>query len=525
MSRRIVDGPRHGHRRTGGDDGCGLYDGDVPNPPKDAGPGLILLTGATGYVGGRLLRALAERGRPRPLPRPAAGVPGRPGRPRAPRSSRATACGARRSTRRSRASTRRTTWSTRWRRAPRSRSRTASPPGTSARRPAPRGCGRSSTSAASARRERASRPTSAAGRRRATCSGPPRASRSSSCAPRSSSARGACRSSSSASLVERLPVMICPRWVETKAQPIAIEDLVAYLLAALDLDPGEGRTVEIGGADQVTYGDLMREYAAQRGLRRWLIPVPVLTPRLSSLWLGLTTPVYARVGRKLIESVQQPDRRAGRRGPPALPRDRADGPPRGHRARPRERGRGVRRDALVGRPLVGRHGARRLRRPAVRRAARRLARGRRSPATPAQAFAPIRRIGGESGWYYADCALAAPRLPRPARRRRRRPPGPAPPGAPRRGRRARLLAGRGLRARPAAAPRRRDEAARAGLARVRGDAGRRRARPSGRPPMFDPAGLAGLALLVRRLPAARPRLQRDAPGRDRRGPPTGRARR
>ena len=59
------------------------------------------------------------------------------------------------------------------------------------------------------------------------------------------------------------------------------------LLAALDLPPGEGRTVEIGGADQVTYGDIMREYAAQRGLRRWLIPVPVLTPRLSSLWLRL----------------------------------------------------------------------------------------------------------------------------------------------------------------------------------------------------------------------------------------------
>ena len=64
--------------------------------------------------------------------------------------------------------------------------------------------------------------------------------------------------------------------------------------------------MEIGGADQVTYGDLMREYAKQRGLKRWLIPVPVLTPRLSSLWLGLTTPVYARVGRKLIEGVSNP---------------------------------------------------------------------------------------------------------------------------------------------------------------------------------------------------------------------------
>jgi uncharacterized protein YbjT (DUF2867 family) len=107
-------------------------------------------------------------------------------------------------------------------------------------------------------------------------------------------------------LVERLPVMICPRWVSTPAQPIAVEDVLDYLLAALDLDDGESRVFEIGGPDQVSYGDIMREYAKQRGLRRLTISVPVLTPRLSSLWLGLVTPVYARVGRKLIEGVRNP---------------------------------------------------------------------------------------------------------------------------------------------------------------------------------------------------------------------------
>jgi uncharacterized protein YbjT (DUF2867 family) len=107
-------------------------------------------------------------------------------------------------------------------------------------------------------------------------------------------------------LVERLPVMICPRWVQIKAQPIAIEDVVAYLVAALDLVADDSRIFEIGGADQVSYSEIMREYARQRGLRRVFIPVPVLTPGLSSLWLGLTTPVYARVGRKLIEGVRNP---------------------------------------------------------------------------------------------------------------------------------------------------------------------------------------------------------------------------
>jgi uncharacterized protein YbjT (DUF2867 family) len=89
------------------------------------------------------------------------------------------------------------------------------------------------------------------------------------------------------SLVERLPVMICPRWVSTPAQPIAVEDVLDYLVAALDLDEAGSRVFEIGGPDQVSYGEIMREYARQRGLRRLMIRVPVLTPRLSTPgWAG-----------------------------------------------------------------------------------------------------------------------------------------------------------------------------------------------------------------------------------------------
>src|SRR3954451_20601849 len=82
-------------------------------------------------------------------------------------------------------------------------------------------------------------------------------------------------------LTERLPVMVTPRWVRTRTQPVAIEDMIAYLLAALDLDAGDSEVFEVGGAEAATYADLMREYARQRGLRRLLIRVPVLTPRLS----------------------------------------------------------------------------------------------------------------------------------------------------------------------------------------------------------------------------------------------------
>lgn len=108
------------------------------------------------------------------------------------------------------------------------------------------------------------------------------------------------------SLTDRLPVMLCPRWLTTPTQPIAVDDVLAYLVAALDLPTGESRIFEIGGTDVVSYGQLIREYAQQKGLRRWLISVPVLTPYLSSLWLALVTPASFEVGRHLIEGLKNP---------------------------------------------------------------------------------------------------------------------------------------------------------------------------------------------------------------------------
>ena len=98
--------------------------------------------------------------------------------------------------------------------------------------------------------------------------------------------------------------MVTPSWVDTTTQPIGIEDLVAYLVAALELPGDRSAIYEIGGPDRVSYGDLMREYGRLRGLERRMVRVPVLTPRLSSLWLGLVTPLYAGVGRELIDGVR-----------------------------------------------------------------------------------------------------------------------------------------------------------------------------------------------------------------------------
>jgi uncharacterized protein YbjT (DUF2867 family) len=108
------------------------------------------------------------------------------------------------------------------------------------------------------------------------------------------------------SLTDRLPIMICPRWLSTPTQPIAVEDLLAYLLAAKELAGNQSVIFEVGGSDVVTYGEMMTEYARQRGLRRWLISVPVLTPYLSSLWLTLVTPTAFHVGKHLIEGLRNP---------------------------------------------------------------------------------------------------------------------------------------------------------------------------------------------------------------------------
>jgi uncharacterized protein YbjT (DUF2867 family) len=104
-------------------------------------------------------------------------------------------------------------------------------------------------------------------------------------------------------LTERLPVMICPKWVYTKVQPIGVDDLLRYLVEVLNVPESAGRVIEVGGADVRTYGDMMLGYARARGLHRRLQPVPVLTPVLSSYWVHLVTPIPSTIARPLIEGL------------------------------------------------------------------------------------------------------------------------------------------------------------------------------------------------------------------------------
>jgi uncharacterized protein YbjT (DUF2867 family) len=200
-------------------------------------------------------------------------------------------------------------------------------------------------------------------------------------------------------LVQRLPVMICPRWVDVKAQPIAVEDVITYLMKALELPEGEGAIYEIGGADQVSYGEIMKEYARQCGLRRYMISVPVLTPRLSSLWLGLVTPVYARIGRKLIDSLRHPTLV---RDPSALavfgmaPMGLKEAIARALVNEHHEFAQTRWSDALSSSGNARSWGG-------VRFGTRIVdSRTIQVPVAPAAAFAPIRRIGGSTGWYFAN---------------------------------------------------------------------------------------------------------------------------
>lgn len=197
-------------------------------------------------------------------------------------------------------------------------------------------------------------------------------------------------------LVERLPVMITPRWVEIEAQPIAVGDLIEYLVAALDVPLAESGVFEIGGAERVSYGDLMREYARQRGLRRVMIGVPFLTPRLSSRWLGLVTPLYARVGRKLIESIKHPTvvrDTIAREVFPVQPIGMSEAIAVAIRNEEREFAETNWYDAFSSGGESRNWAGVRFRNRFVD------SRNREVKADPAEAFAPIRRIGGKTGWY------------------------------------------------------------------------------------------------------------------------------
>ncbi|MGB8020523.1 MAG: SDR family oxidoreductase [Candidatus Nanopelagicales bacterium] len=106
-------------------------------------------------------------------------------------------------------------------------------------------------------------------------------------------------------LTERLPVMITPRWVRTRIQPIAIRDVLRYLVECADLPPDVSRTFDIGGPDVLTYEEMMQRFAAVSGLpRRRILPVSALQPELSARWIGLVTPLPSRVARPLVASLR-----------------------------------------------------------------------------------------------------------------------------------------------------------------------------------------------------------------------------
>jgi uncharacterized protein YbjT (DUF2867 family) len=200
------------------------------------------------------------------------------------------------------------------------------------------------------------------------------------------------------SLVDRSPVLLMPRWVVSRAQPIAIEDVLAYLLAALDLELAESRLFEIGGPDHAPYAGLMREYARQAGLRRTMVRVPFATPRISGVWLKLVTPVYASIGCELVESLRNDTvvrDGSAREVFPIRPRGMSQAIERALANEDREFADTRWSDALSAHQ--GRNwGGVTLGQRAV------ASRTIEVAASPQQTFAPIQRIGGKTGWYYAN---------------------------------------------------------------------------------------------------------------------------
>jgi uncharacterized protein YbjT (DUF2867 family) len=208
-------------------------------------------------------------------------------------------------------------------------------------------------------------------------------------------------------LTERVPVMICPSWVYTRVQPIAIENVLDYLLAALGCPTRESEVIEIGGADVITYGEMMLGYARARGLRRWMVPVPVLTPRLSSYWVHLVTPVPSRIARPLIEGLRNEvvvhDDRARRLFPTVVPMDYAAAV----RAALAELEGGDVETAWSGALSTSDRATASTAPPVVLTSREGLVRERRQArvaATPAAVFRAFTALGGRRGWLYMNWA-------------------------------------------------------------------------------------------------------------------------
>jgi len=207
-------------------------------------------------------------------------------------------------------------------------------------------------------------------------------------------------------LTERVPVMICPRWVYTRTQPIGIREVLAYLTATLVVPASAGRVMEIGGSEIVTYGQMMTHYADARGLRRWMVPVPLLTPRLSSLWVNLVTPIPAVIARPLVEGLRNEnvvrDPAARQLFPEIQPVSYRVSVERALAALEASRVESAWSDALSTTPGDP---------PALRLTDQegmvREARQRVVSATPARVFQAFTGIGGRRGWLYMNWAWRA----------------------------------------------------------------------------------------------------------------------
>jgi hypothetical protein len=198
-------------------------------------------------------------------------------------------------------------------------------------------------------------------------------------------------------VVELLPIVIAPRWVKTRTQPIAVEDVVDYLLAALRLGRSLNAVVEIGGRDRVTYAEIMREYARQRGLRRTVIPTSLATPRLTRWFLSIATPVYGQIATTMVDSMRNETTVRSNLATELFatrPRGLHEAIERALRNEDHEYAETRWSDAI---PTEVDHwggasfGHRRV-----------VTRSLQGDWQAGEAFAPIQRIGGSTGWYYRN---------------------------------------------------------------------------------------------------------------------------
>jgi uncharacterized protein YbjT (DUF2867 family) len=199
-------------------------------------------------------------------------------------------------------------------------------------------------------------------------------------------------------VVERLPAIPAPKWVDTAAQPIAIDDVIEYLLAVLTPRPARSAVFEIGGGDRVTYAEVMREYARQRNLRRRVLPMPVRTARAWRPFLGLVTPTHGRVAATMLDSLRNEtvvSDPAAREAFAVKPRGLPEAIERALTGEDHEFADTSWRDVLP-EAASSRWGGIQVRRRMV------TSRVKPVQARPHEVFAQIQRIGGQTGWYGTD---------------------------------------------------------------------------------------------------------------------------